>query len=333
MDKLVLFCLLWTFPRNPTVRHEDISVMLRCYNHHNATGLTGKITAIFKTSQQVLGQSNESGILLLHIPDSTRYLLLEADGYVTSKIAVNLSGKIEKGTEFNLAIPFVLRDSASITTIKPQNILSFSFDITENESVGFLMRDKKVSSKSSHSFSIPKGLHPFFLNDVLPGTYDMDASDKEGLLKSERIIIKPGINFKAIHVDKRKHLVKDTLIASPVSFHSPTHSQKVLYFNQSSYELRPEAKLILDSISIVLNKNSEFLAIVTGFTDNVGRRDLNMTLAEYRAKVVVNYLKLKGVKSKQTAAKWKGPDLSAAPNDSNENKEKNRRVEVELLVQ
>jgi len=58
-----------------------------------------------------------------------------------------------------------------------------------------------------------------------------------------------------------------------------------------------------------------------------------MTLAEYRAKVVVNYLKLKGVKPQQTAAKWKGPDLSGGPNDSNENKEKNRRVEVELIIQ
>jgi len=333
MDKLVLFCLVWTFSEISAVGQNDIFVMLRCYNHHNATGLPGKVTAIFKTSQQLLGQSNESGIVLLHIPDSTRYLLLEADGYVSSKIAVNLSGKIEKGTEFNLAIPFVLKDSARSTTIKPMDIISFSFDITENENVSFLMRSKTVSSKSGHSFSVPKGLHPFFLNAILPGVYDMDASDKEGLLRSERIIIKPGINFKAIHVDKRKRLAKDSLIASPVPFNSPTNSRKILYFNQSSYELRPEVKLALDSISTVLYNKPELLAVVTGFTDNVGRRDLNMTLAEYRAKVVVNYLKLKGVKPQQTAAKWKGTDLSGGPNDSNENKEKNRRVEVELIIQ
>ncbi|SEJ30100.1 Outer membrane protein OmpA [Dyadobacter koreensis] len=332
MYTLLLSSLLWIYPQIPVSVHDDIFVMLRCYNQHNASGLPGKVSAIFKKSQRILGQSNESGILLLHIPDSTRYLLFEAEGYVTSKMAVSLSGKIEKGTEFNLAIPFVLKDSVNAAIITPQNLLSLSFDITENESLGFLMRNTNVSSRSNYSFSIPKGLHPFFLNDVLPGTYNMDASDRKGLLKREKIEINPGINFKAIHVEKRKYLPGDSLMASAVSLNSLKSAGKTIYFNQSSYELRPEAKIELDSISLLLNKKSELLAIVTGFTDNVGRRDLNMALAEYRARVVINYLKQKGVKPQQTTAKWKGPDLAAAPSDSHENKEKNRRVEIELIT-
>lgn len=60
------------------------------------------------------------------------------------------------------------------------------------------------------------------------------------------------------------------------------------------------------------------IAGLTGHTDNVGKRELNLTLSEYRTRVAASYLQQKGIQWSRLSPTWKGPDSSMAPNDSEE---------------
>ncbi|GAB3954160.1 hypothetical protein GCM10028805_39120 [Spirosoma harenae] len=104
-------------------------------------------------------------------------------------------------------------------------------------------------------------------------------------------------------------------------------SISILYFDQSSHQLRPGVKASLDSLAQLLTAQPKLMAMVTGYTDNIGKRELNMTLAEQRAKTVANYLKQQGVSTDQIKANWVGPDQTTSVNA----RTISRRVIVQLL--
>ncbi|MVM41093.1 OmpA family protein [Spirosoma sp. HMF3257] len=118
-------------------------------------------------------------------------------------------------------------------------------------------------------------------------------------------------------------LATSTLTELPLSIY-------ILYFDQSSPNLRPGDKATLDSLAEKLVKQPTLLATVTGYTDNVGKRELNLVLAEYRAKTVANYLRQRGVLADQIVAKWEGPDKKASAEDPEAVKTISRRVVVLL---
>ena len=105
----------------------------------------------------------------------------------------------------------------------------------------------------------------------------------------------------------------------------------LLYFDQSSHQLRPNVKTMLDSIARQLVEQPKLVATVTGYTDNVGKRELNMALAERRTRAVEQYLKQHGVRADQIMASWEGPDTKASADDPKAVKTISRRVVVQLF--
>jgi outer membrane protein OmpA-like peptidoglycan-associated protein len=104
----------------------------------------------------------------------------------------------------------------------------------------------------------------------------------------------------------------------------------ILYFDQSSATLRPGVKSTLDSIAQQLVAQPAWMATVTGYTDDVGKRELNLALAEHRAKAVQTYLKQRGVPTDQVMAKWEGPAKKTADEVPETVKTISRRVVVQL---
>lgn len=104
----------------------------------------------------------------------------------------------------------------------------------------------------------------------------------------------------------------------------------ILYFDQSNHQLRPNVKTMLDSIAQQLVAKPNLMATITGYTDNVGKRELNVVLAERRAKAVEHYLKQHGASANQIAASWEGPDTKASADDPKAVKTISRRVVVQL---
>ncbi len=89
---------------------------------------------------------------------------------------------------------------------------------------------------------------------------------------------------------------------------------------------------VLNAVVGVLQARKEiFLIEVAGHTDNVGPADQNRTLSQKRADAVVKYLADKGVDKTRLSAKGYGPDKPIAENKDAKGRQKNRRVEFNIL--
>ncbi len=105
-----------------------------------------------------------------------------------------------------------------------------------------------------------------------------------------------------------------------------------VYFDQSSYVLRPESHPQLNQLVQTLRQHPSIQIEIAGHTDNVGDRRLNVALSENRAKVIRHYLVINGIAEMRLRPVGYGDSHPAAPNDSEENRRKNRRVEVVVLT-
>jgi OmpA-OmpF porin, OOP family len=104
-----------------------------------------------------------------------------------------------------------------------------------------------------------------------------------------------------------------------------------VFFNVGSIVLREESSAELDKLVIVLQKNETVRILVKGHSSSEGGDDFNMKLSDNRAQSVVNYLKQKGIAPERLSFKGYGKTQPIYPNDTEENRQKNRRVEFEIL--
>lgn len=104
-----------------------------------------------------------------------------------------------------------------------------------------------------------------------------------------------------------------------------------VYFDQSSYILRPESYPQLDKLVKTLKVNPKLKIEIAGHTDNVGDARLNQYLSENRTKVISSYLTNKGIPESRLVWKGYGETKPVASNDTEENKAQNRRVEFVVL--
>ena len=101
-----------------------------------------------------------------------------------------------------------------------------------------------------------------------------------------------------------------------------------VYFEQSSFTMQKESYPELDRVVLMLKTNLQTKIEIGGYTDNIGDQRLNLALSENRAKVILNYFVSKGIDEDRLLYKGYGGTKSVAPNDSEDNKKKNRRVEI-----
>jgi len=145
--------------------------------------------------------------------------------------------------------------------------------------------------------------------------------------------------YKKIKKINKKHLVKQFEDIPEKNFSiSETEkgvklNLKNILFEFDSYQLNEEAKKTLDAIYEVLKNYPDREIQISGHTDNIGTEEYNLELSEKRAKAVANYLLEKGLKEDQISYKGYGSSIPIAPNDTPENRSKNRRVEIFILTE
>jgi outer membrane protein OmpA-like peptidoglycan-associated protein len=105
-----------------------------------------------------------------------------------------------------------------------------------------------------------------------------------------------------------------------------------LLFKLNSSELSEDAKTELKKVGGILSKYDDTQILLEGHTDDTGSDDYNMKLSERRAESVSKYLESQNIPSSRLRTKWYGESQPKFPNDSEVNREKNRRVELAIFA-
>jgi outer membrane protein OmpA-like peptidoglycan-associated protein len=109
------------------------------------------------------------------------------------------------------------------------------------------------------------------------------------------------------------------------------HGRIALYgilFDYDKATLQPSSGRQLQEVLTLLVDNPDLTLEIQGHTDSDGSPDYNLQLSGRRAESVLQYLVLFGIDPARLEARGYGASAPVAPNDTDENKARNRRVEL-----
>ena len=102
-------------------------------------------------------------------------------------------------------------------------------------------------------------------------------------------------------------------------------------FDFDKYALRPEGKAELDKVINQMKGLNLEVIIAIGHTDSIGTDAYNQRLSVRRAESVKSYFVSKGVDANRVYTEGKGEKQPVADNKSRDGRQKNRRVEIEVV--
>jgi outer membrane protein OmpA-like peptidoglycan-associated protein len=102
-------------------------------------------------------------------------------------------------------------------------------------------------------------------------------------------------------------------------------------FATDQADLRPEFFDVLNSVAVVLQEYDRTLVDVVGHTDSTGSEAHNQVLSEARAEAVAEYLRAQGIDDARIGTAGAGESLPLTTNATPEDRQQNRRVELDLV--
>jgi len=135
-------------------------------------------------------------------------------------------------------------------------------------------------------------------------------------------------NLNRAHEDALNHQVGIEVeqTANGVQVRLP---ERVL-FNFDKADLRADAAPPINR-AVVLMERSDKPILVEGHTDNIGTHEYNQRLSEARAQTVAHALVQHGIAPQRITAKGYAYDRPAFSNDTEEGRQRNRRVELVIV--
>jgi outer membrane protein OmpA-like peptidoglycan-associated protein len=130
-----------------------------------------------------------------------------------------------------------------------------------------------------------------------------------------------------IHLEKGKQAVFDK---KAVAVGEAITLSNIL-FDQGKADLRPESRPELDKVVSFLQANPGGEIELSGHTSSEGDAAFNRSLSYRRVKACKDYIVSKGIDPGRIVAEGFGPDRPVAPNDTEANRAKNRRVEMRVI--
>lgn len=106
--------------------------------------------------------------------------------------------------------------------------------------------------------------------------------------------------------------------------------KSILYinFDVDKATISTDGKEVVNEIAQALKKNNSLKIVIEGHTDNTGDAAHNKKLSNDRANAVLSTLTTQGIDKSRLSAKGFGAERPLVANDSEDNKSKNRRVEL-----
>lgn len=122
--------------------------------------------------------------------------------------------------------------------------------------------------------------------------------------------------------------VENNIQLSP---YSQGETRLMVFFDFNKTELKEESYPDLDNAIQFLQEKSDVNIGIEGHTDNVGDPAYNLKLSKDRASSVVDYLVKNGIDKKRISSTGFGEKNPKVPNNNDENRAKNRRVEMKVM--
>lgn len=104
-----------------------------------------------------------------------------------------------------------------------------------------------------------------------------------------------------------------------------------IFFDFDKFELKDRSITELNKLIRFLKEKPSVRVEISGHTDSDGSATYNKQLSLKRAQSVVSYLVEKGIDRGRLTEKGYGADQPIKPNDSEENKQANRRIEFKII--
>jgi len=135
--------------------------------------------------------------------------------------------------------------------------------------------------------------------------------------------------------DKRKQNIKLTMryqrIDPPPDASAPRFVLDGVHFDSGKATIRPESLPRLDSVVEYMTHKKSARIEISGHTDNVGNPKGNKALSQKRVQACRDYLVSKGIDAGRIEAVGYGDERPIASNDTEDGRQKNRRIEATEL--
>jgi outer membrane protein OmpA-like peptidoglycan-associated protein len=104
-----------------------------------------------------------------------------------------------------------------------------------------------------------------------------------------------------------------------------------MFFATDKTDILPTSDAALQELYNLLNDNPDIRIRIIGHTDDVGKDDYNLRLSRGRSESVKKEMVKRGIASERIETAGRGELDPIVPNDSDEHRQMNRRVEIEIL--
>lgn len=250
--------------------------------------------------------NKKDGRVQVDLPVGKDYeIIVSADHFKSDVLEFNASGLViyrnfEKYVELQpekIEVPVNVSDMFNNSKVKAKVIL-------KNKS-----RDEVIEVTGNQSVSLRAG-----------DRYEMEVTSDQGYAFSSAVVdLSKGVALAPVEVKLLK-LEKDAkLTLRDILFESNDSKLSDISFSE------------LKRVVQLMNENPALKVEVAAHTDNVGSDQYNLLLSQKRAKSVVDFLLENKVNPERFVAKGYGESQAKVPNDTDENKAVNRRVELKIL--
>lgn len=166
--------------------------------------------------------------------------------------------------------------------------------------------------------------------------FEIEMNRKYKVLIEKENYFSKNFNFNSEQLTMVDSMMNPTVCLKRFEINKPIVLNDIFYdYNKAT--LRPESRLILDSLYYLLLDNPKMEIELGAHTDSKGTDAYNLKLSNARAKSCVDYLISKGIETKRIVSKGYGESRPVAPNtlpngaDNPDGRQLNRRTEFKVL--
>ncbi|MFN0050377.1 MAG: OmpA family protein [Cytophagales bacterium] len=277
--------------------------------------IDAQITIKNEASKEILDipyNKNDKGNKIFQLKLGAKYNFeVKANKYVTYNFNFDLTGEVK------------FRDLEKEVELVP-NTKQFQFQISDNSTGEGILVDVYITDLDLNEQVVTQGYvtrdGKFAINLREGSRYNVEVKNPKGyafystnLEVGENSNTNVNIGLLALKPDA-KLLLKD------------------IFFEYNSFEIREDSYDELLRVIQLMKENPSMTIEVAAHTDNVGSAVFNKKLSDRRAKYVVDFMSIRDVSDARLKGNGYGKEFPIVPNDTEQNRSKNRRLELKVLT-